>query len=772
MTDDRTLKALEFSRILEHLAARCLSDAGKEAALALRPLPGADAVRHAQALFEETRIWLAEGDIRPASFPDLSGVLAYLNGRAPLLEQDALWAVKEALLLAERIVVSALEGAARRPALAALASAEPLPETALAALCRCVADDASLKDESSPGLLLVRSEMRSLHQGCTRRVKEFAEKYNIGHYLQDDYMTLASDRYVLPLKANFKGRLQGIIHDYSKTGETLYFEPLFLVEQNNRLQELKQAEREEEQKVLRFLTDLLLQELPRVESAWRFLVASDLIFAKCALADALDGRCVPLDNDSPLNLPQARHPLLALEFKRQPARRVEPVDLLLRPGDRLLVISGGNAGGKTVALKTLGLITLMTLAGLPAPVGPGATLPVWSNVHAFIGDEQSLDDHVSTFTGQIRHLADIWPDLDSSALILLDEFGAGTDPAQGAALAQAVLDGLIEKQAHAVTATHFPALKTYALTRDRVRAASVLFDTSTKKPLFHLAYDQVGASQALDVAREHGLPETVLKRAEQYLLIDGQDSAAILDRLNDLARRREEELAVLQDEQRRMREKRRTLQERLEAERARLNDELRRQSQELMHAWKAGKSTAKQAMKEMAALRASLKTPAGDEAATVPAAGSFTVGAAVRHRPWDKRGTVLEVDERAGRAKIDLNGVALWASFADLDPGAANNSLPATPRQTAVVTRVSSPASMLRLDIRGKRADLALTELEQFLDRALLSGPEGVEILHGKGTGALRKAVHQFLKQYPGVASYAIAPDDQGGDGVTLVTFR
>ncbi|MBR6625270.1 MAG: Smr/MutS family protein, partial [Mailhella sp.] len=494
------------------------------------------------------------------------------------------------------------------------------------------------------------------------------------------------------------------------------------------------------------------------------------------LGAALDGRCVPLEEGANLHLPGARHPLLVLEASRHKddraysgPRRIEPADLMLREGDRVLVISGGNAGGKTVALKTLGLITLMALAGLPAPVDSGATLPFWNKVCAFIGDEQSLDDHVSTFTGQIRHLSSIWDALDSRSLVLLDEFGAGTDPSQGAALAQAVLDGLLEKGAYTVTATHFPALKTYALTREGVRAASVLFDPSTKKPLFHLAYDQVGASQALDVAREHGLPESVLRRAEHYLLMDGDDATAVMERLNELARQREEELARMKDEERRLRDKRQALQEKLEKERARLDEEVRRLSQELMRDYKSGMATAKQTQKEMAKLRADLAQSARDmEERPAADLSKFTVGGEVLHRQWNKKAVVRELNEKAGKAKIDMGGVTMWAPLADLEPGAAEAAKP----KGTVTTRVSRPISYLRLDLRGKRADLALAELEQFLDRSLLSGTEGVEIVHGRGTGALRKAVHELLRTFPGVASYSLAPEDQGGDGMTQVLFR
>ena len=755
--DSRTIKALEFGKVLEHLAGLCVSEAGRRVSLGLFPLRDADAVNAAHTLFDEVRTWSAHSGFRLSDFPDLEGLFPHLEkaavspSSAPL-DADALWALRETLLQGRKAAQSINENGAMWPSLRDLVASMPLPEMTLSALSRCLGDDGLIKDESSPELMLVRGELRRLHLMCLRKVKDFAVQYNIAQYLQDDYMTLASDRYVLPLKSNFKGRIQGIIHDYSNTGETCYFEPLFLVEQNNRLQELKREEREEERKVLRYLTGIVQNELPFIRSAWDLLVRLDVELAKCGLAALFDGACAtisPDGEDAPLSLLGARHPLLALDPQIRKQGGPHPVDLIFRPTDRALVISGGNAGGKTVCLKTFGLLAVMTLAGLPVPAAKGSVIPWWTSIHAFIGDEQSLDDHLSTFTAQIRHLGNAWEATDRRTLILLDEFGAGTDPAQGAALAQAVLDGLLERGAHVVAATHFPALKTYALTREGVRAASVLFDPGTKKPLFRLAYDQVGASQALDVAREHGLPESVLRRAEQYLLLDGQDMTAVMDRLNALAAKREGELDALKAEQQRTREKRKAVQERFERERERLIKDVRELSAKVMKDWQEGKAGHKQALKELAKVRAELHVSPEQEEAAAPAfdIAELKPGQHVMHRPWNKKAVVREVDARQNRVKLDMNGVTLWADAALLGPADA-------PQQQA------------------KRADQALGELSQYLDRALLSGREGVEIVHGRGTGALRKEVHAFLKTFPGIASFALAPEDQGGDGVTIVTFK
>ncbi len=794
MIQERTLKALEFDKILEHLARHCLSPSGREAALAMRPYATGEQASEAAQLYDECQTFAVtaaaekeQKSFRLVSFPETQAIEQILRSQRALLDLDALFTLREVLRLAAQaaLAIGSEEQGSSWPRLVRLALEHPLPASLTAALKRCLNDDGFLRDESSPELLLVRTELRRLHQGCMRKVKDFAAEYNITHYLQDTFMTLASDRYVLPLKANFKGRLQGIIHDWSQTGETCYFEPMFLVEVNNRLQELKREEREEERKVMEYLTGLVREGLPLVGNAAALLTRLDTLLATGKLATAMASakntscHCISIEAvGSRVHVLAARHPLLAL------AGTAQPIDLMLNQGENGLVISGGNAGGKTVCLKTLGLTALMTMSGLPVPCAAGASLPEWTNIHAFIGDEQSLDASVSTFTAQIRHLTDAWHDASAHSLILLDEFGAGTDPAQGAALAQAVLDTLLEKEVTVVAATHFPALKTYALTHEKVRAASVLFDPNTKRPLFRLAYDQVGASQALDVAREHGLPEEILQRAKHYLLQDGQDTGSLIIRLNTLAVEREKEITTLKEEQAAQRQKHTKLQERLERERTKLYEEIRAKAAELMHAWKAGKATNKQALKNMSALRAEVAQSAmgnSEENLTqkslVVNPDLLRIGQQVFHRSFAKKGLIYEIDIRKNRVRLDMGGVTLWTDINDIEYNgnvpADKNYMPKTLGACSVLTHASTGIHLsLRLDMRGKRAEVALAELAQFLDKAVLAGRESVEIVHGRGTGVLRKEVHTFLRSFPGIASFALAPEDRGGDGMTIVHLR
>ena len=793
MIHPRTLYSIEFHRILERLAALCVSSVGKKRALSLSPLPDAESVTSAAQMYEEAKSWAlnpvsSDTTFSLRTFPDVTVLLEAVQSNPNHLNLDleAFWALREVLRQAQEAHLSiAVSDAAKRwPHLLQMVENGPLPKQLIAALLRCISDDGLLRDESSPELFHIRTELRHLHQNCIRKVKDYVQQYNMLPYLQDEFITLSSDRYVLPVKATYKRQMQGIIHDWSQTGETCYFEPMFLLEINNRLQGLKREERDEERKILKYLQELLVPEISGVQAAISMLTQLDVMQAARRLADMFDGRILPLtDEDEGICLLQTRHPLLMLNLTdgadgakthtlASIQKKIHPLDIIMRPGERILIITGGNAGGKTVCLKTLGLVTAMTLCGLPVPVGLGSHVPWFNRMDAFIGDEQSLADNVSTFTAQIEHLSKAWKYLDHDGLVLLDEFGAGTDPAQGAALAQAVLDGLLDKHTFVLAVTHFPSLKIYALTHEGAKAASMLFDPKDRKPLFKLAYDQVGASLALDVAREHGLPEEVLLRAKQYLLQNEEDSTALIDRLNILAIRREKEIAKLVNEQDKVRCHAERKYAQLEKERIRLQDEIRHQISEIMRAWKEDKVSHKLTIKELSCLRNSLLVDHGDNESSILEIHTLFNGQKVLHKMFNKLGVITEIDEKRCRVRLDMHGVSLWASVKDICLQNETSAYPTAQNTGAIFNSKNKENNILRLDIRGKRTDEALLELEHFLDKALLNGFTELEIVHGRGTGTLRRHVHNFLHSFPAVERFAIAPENNGGDGMTIVLLR
>lgn len=699
-------------------------------------------------------------------FPDLEGLFTHLD-QGNVLEEDGFWAIS-LVLEQSALAKKSLEklDPLKAPQLASFFASSPWPEKSVQALQRCLNSEGEIKDESSPDLLHIRHELRSLRSQCTKKIDAYLLQNQAALFLQDNYLTLSADRYVLAVKANFKGKFEGIIHDYSQTGETCYLEPLSLVELNNRLQELKQEERQEKFRIMRYLTSLLRQEQDAVSAVYARMVHLDMLFAKTELARDFQGISLRLGG-SEIRLLQARHPLLHWESKH-----TNPIDIKLSPDQQGLILSGGNAGGKTVALKTLGLIALMALSALPVPVQADSRLPHWEKIHPFFGDEQSLDESLSTFTAQINQLVLDWPNMDAKSLVLLDEFGAGTDPSQGAALAQAILDQLLQKKVRFMAATHFPALKAYALGTQRVRAASVLFEPQTRKPLYSIAYDQVGQSQALDVAREQGLPGEILKQAEEYLLLDGEDSSRLLNRLNSLAVDRENEMRKLQQERHELaREKQQWREDNAKKIQA-LIDEIQDMSRTILKEWREGRTGRKQALKRLKSLKKDLHAQQEPEAPLSEAPKDWTdlqKGRTVQYLPWKKNGTVQEKDEKKQQAKLDLGGISIWASPEEIRTGPLKQSS----SETGSIYRAEGDGSGFILDVRGQRSDEAEGSVRRFLDQALLQGRDEFTIIHGKGTGALRQVVKETLLLHEHqITRFHLAPEGQGGDGATIVKLK
>ncbi len=766
--EERTLRLLDFPHLLDFLCQFTLSEGGKQAVCRLQPFSDKENLSFQTELLREALSFSQEICSCLQSFPKLDGVFYFLDQEKPL-DEDGLWAVNLVLEQVHRILTP-FEHLPKEhsPYLVSFLNGLTWPEKTWQALQRCLNEEGQLRDESSPELYAIRQNIRKIHQQCTRKVDEFLEQEKTLEYLQDNYLTLSADRYVLALKVNFKGRLDGIIHDYSQSGETCYFEPFFLVELNNRLQDSKRHEREAKQQVLMYLTSLALKEQEKLKLAYEWLVSFDLLRAKISFAQYIQAVPISIGHDQPLRLIKARHPLLCLN---QDQDQVQPVDIEFQTEHQGLIVSGGNSGGKTVCLKTLGLVSLMALSALPVPVEENSSLPLWYNIFVFLGDEQNLQEHVSTFTAQIEYFKRAWPDMNAQTLVILDEFGAGTDPSQGAALAQAVIDSLLERDVWTMAATHFPALKAYGLSNPKVRAASVLFDPESNHPLYKLAYDQVGSSQALDVARDHGMPRQILQRSEEILLLDGQDSSQLMGRLNELAIERQQELDALQKKQNEVEEEKRHLRKVYNEQIDKLIQEIQEIARSIVQEWKAGQLGRKQALKELHQQKSKLEAQKGDgqeEQKDTPIMGSIAEGQNIYYPVWKKFGQVLDKDEKKKKLKVNLDGVGIWLAPEEV-------SVVKDQERDESRTKISSgygSGMSHRIDLRGQRVEEAQANIEKFLDNARFHSGKELEIIHGRGTGVLRDLVHKILRNNEQIESFDFAPEENGGDGVTLVELK
>lgn len=770
----RTLfRQVEFDRLLERLAAFAASEAGRAACLDIVPAEDAGAVDALAQRFGEARTFFVRTGFSPGGFPDLGPLLA--NGLAASPDLDDFYAVKAALVPAKRLKEALSDGkatpeASAWPTLYLDSAKTPWPAKTAAGLDRALADEGGVRDEASPELFHARTEIRRIHRICTRKFKDFIVEHKLGHYLQDEFLSLYADRYVMPLKANFKGRHPGINHGWSNTGETIWFEPLFLVELNNELQDLKGEERAAEKRVLAELTVTIRREIEALAATFGLLVAFDVAFAKHRFAEAVDGSIPAMQDEAPIRLKDARHPLLCFD-----AAKPKPQTIELHPEHRALVVSGGNAGGKTVALKTAALAALCARSGVPFPAGEDSTLPRIERIFAFLGDEQSLSDHLSTFTAQIDHLARIWDSVDAHTLVVLDEFGAGTDPAEGSALAVSVIEALVERGAYVVAATHFPDVKAWSLSAPGVRAATVLFHPETQRPLFTLGYDQIGASRALMVAEAAGLPQVVLDKARRRFA-QGPDSGRLIERLNELAAEKAAEVEAARVERQNAKREQAKLADALKRERERVRSEIDKMLAALNEQLRGERIDKKEAVKELKRLREETRESEREALREKAKARLFdpaalALGSTATYLPWMKLGRVVEVDEKRGAVKLDLGSAALWAKLSEIETPQSKAGAGKPGGKTGTVIVNVDLAHVREVDVRGTRADEATSMIETALDQALLAGVDELRVVHGRGTGALRRATHEFLRTHPSVKRFALCSEEEGGDGATVVAL-
>jgi DNA mismatch repair protein MutS2 len=787
LMSEETLRVLEYDKVVRLLAGHAVTEPGQERILALQPLDNPAQVIEALAEVAEMAA-LVEQQGRPPL-----GGCRDLRRSLRRLHADGSWLPAEDLLA----VLSSVEAAAacrgyfagqsRAPKLGLLAAGLAACNALQREIRASIGSHGEILDSASFELGDLRQSSRQLRARIRRKLEDMLHAEAFNGVFQDTIVTERNGRYVVPVRADHRGRIKGLIHDESASGQTLFVEPNSVLEWNNELQALQRAEQREEERILRRLSALVRDQRGPLEHNQNLLALFDLRGAAARFGQ-MCGAVVPQIVDQPLlDLRAARHPLLMIGPHGEiDAARAVPVDLKLGRDRQVLVISGPNTGGKSVALKTIGLLVLMVRSGLPVPCDADSRLFLFSSVHADIGDEQSIEQQLSTFSGHLARLRRILEAAGPGTLVLLDELGTGTDPAEGGALAMAILDHLRNAGVRAVATTHLNLIKGYAATRDGVENAAVEFDPVTLRPTYRLHYGIPGASQAFTIARRLGLPDEIMRCAEDYLGDGEKAGLELMERINARQHTLEQELAEarkLRARAEQERARRKKLLDDFEAQRQALLEKARRRGDQLVRdaerkirdllqqARETGQQVPEQARltTEMRAVRDDLH-----RAQPVPphrdrAPKSVTVGELVRIPTLRAEGEVVRVQGDA--IEMTVQGKKLRLPLASLE---AFRPRRFAVRQSggAVRGRVQRDAFSPRLMLVGKRVDEALPLLERFVDDALLHGMPELEIVHGSGEGVLRKVVREFLAEHREVAGFHAAAVGQGGDNVTLVQLR
>ncbi len=784
---------LEFAAALELVARHAASDLGTDAIRALEPRHDLDSVRaELAAVAEGITLSTREGGWRMPAFPDLRIPITRLglDGYAwdgPTLRLGA------ALILAVRATRTLILPLAEElPRLAA--AAEPLAELpgTAEAIDRAIAEDGLVRDGASPELGRIRRELQGARARIVAKLSDFVASLPSHYQVPDGSVSVRDGRYVIPVRREGRGEVGGIIHGESQTGATLFVEPPVAIEMMNRLRALEADEGREVQRILLEVTGRLRPYAVELADSLHALVRLDTIHARARYALAVDGHLPEvLPSGRGLEIVQGRHPILLAR-----GEPVVPFDLRMDDGERTLVISGPNTGGKTVLLKAIGLITLLSRSGVVPPVGPGTRLPIFRDVFADIGDEQSIEASLSTFSAHLRNLKVMLAGANAESLALIDEVGSGTDPVEGAALALAIIRELTARSCFSVVTTHLGALKLLAAEDPRVVNASLRFDSEKLRPTYLLQKGIPGRSHGLAIARRLGLPADLLDAAEAALPSGERDVGRLLleleakeQRTTELKEELAREVAANQalreeleqrghelgrrekDAERRARQQARDLLLRSRAEVEAAIRQVREAADD-----DAIREAATQARRrvEEAARRQREKTPATRTAKRLaPRTEALRVGARVRVESLGRVGTLLELRER--EAIVDAGGVRLRIPADDLSmlPAGDQASGPASPR----IARPSGGRidadldARPEIDLRGMRpGDLAL-QLGRALDTAIMAGLPSFRIIHGKGTGVLRAEVEELLRADPRIASFRPGERFEGGTGVTVAEF-
>ncbi|MDP6528835.1 MAG: endonuclease MutS2 [Gemmatimonadota bacterium] len=785
-----TLRILEFDRIRALLAGMALSDGGRRLAGALTPSPDPGEVAERLVCVTEVLRLMADSGLPLQGLEDIESVLERIRPDGAVLTGEEAARVGKNLHVARRVARVLHERREDTPRLAdraaRLSPQGPLREE----IDRCVDSSGEVLDGASPALRKLRREQEVVRQRLLSRLGGIVRSLTGAG--DEPVVTLRSGRFVLSVRRDRSGKLNGVIHGQSGSGASIYLEPSAAVEMNNELAALRGSEAREVRRILTEITVRVRAVLPELKENESCLCALDLIHASGRFSRELE--CVPAlpSEDGALEVVRGAHPLLLLAL-RETDGVVVPLDFALGGGHApTLVITGPNTGGKTVALKTVGLFALMNQSGLPLPAAEGTRFPVFRRIHADIGDEQSIERSLSTFSSHMAHVNQVLSEADGDTLVLLDEIGVGTDPEEGAALAKAVLTHLTECGARTVVTTHYGSLKAFAHEAAGMENASLEFDRESLTPTYHFLQGVPGSSEALSVAQRLGFPEPLVDAARRML---GEEKEAVEGLLQDLRDRRaelahaqadldaEKQRAVIAREKaeerlRGLGQERRKLERDALDKARRLVEQARAELGEILGAARTDAASEKAAGRARTRLgemegdlerRLSRQVEAGRAPERPARAEEITEGTPVLISRVGWKGTALGAPGSSGKVDVAVGSLRVEVPLADLELRARTR---AEKRQSVPVVRREDSDSVSEIDLRGKTVDEAVGEVDRVLDGLVVSGGSWVRIIHGKGTGALRSAITAELEQDARVKSFRTGEPAEGGTGVTIAVLN
>lgn len=790
--NEKALKTLEYYKIIDMLEAFATSSIGKNKCRQLRPL---DNLTEIETMQQETADALSR--IYQKGSLSFSGVKD-VRGSLKRLEIGSTLGIGE--LLAIR---SLLENASRAKAYSRRETEnehtdsldnmfeliEPLSPLATE-IGRCILSEDEISDDASTGLRQVRRSMKLTNDKIHTQLSSFVSG-NSRTYLQDAVVTMRNGRYCIPVKSEYKSQVPGMIHDQSSTGSTIFVEPMTIVRLNNEMRELEIQEQKEIEMILSNLSQLAAENLDAIFDDVKLLSELDFIFARAQLAKSQNATEPRFNRDRIIDIKKARHPLID-------KHKVVPIDIRIGETFDLLIVTGPNTGGKTVSLKTVGLLTLMGQSGLHIPAFDNSRLSVFREVYADIGDEQSIEQSLSTFSSHMTNVVRFMETADSDSLVLFDELGAGTDPTEGAALAIAILSTLHDRGIRAMATTHYSELKVYALSTPGVENASCEFDVETLRPTYRLLIGVPGKSNAFAISQKLGLPLSIIERAKEQISQEDETFEDVLSNLEESRKTIEserEELASYKEEIKTLKEQLEAKQDKLDQRKERIIAEANEEAHRILREAKdyadqtmrifnkAGKDSmsAKELEKHRSDLRkkmdkagkkVALKTPQKQKSTLRPQ--DLSLGDSVKVMSLNVKGTVSSKPDSKGMLFVQMGILRSKVHISDLqlidEPVITG---PALTRTGAGKIKMNKSASVsTEINLLGKTVDEAVSELDKYLDDAYLAHLSSVRIVHGKGTGALRKGVHNYLKRLKYVQDFHLAEFGEGDAGVTIVEFK